>query len=57
MRRGLGTALSESKVSPKMVPQILRHTDIEITFRYDVHRDTDAQRNELELVSSVQIFR
>jgi integrase len=50
-RHGLGTALSNSKVSPKTVQQILRHTDIKTTFRYYVHSDTDAQRNALAAIS------
>jgi integrase len=50
-RHGLGTALSESKVSPKTVQQILRHSDFKTTFRYYVHSDTDAQRNTLEKIS------
>ncbi len=50
-RHELGTALSNSKVSPKTVQQILRHTDIKTTFRYYVHSDTDAQRNALSQIS------
>ena len=50
-RHGLGTALAESKASPKTVQEILRHTDIKTTFRYYVHSDTDAQRNALAAVS------
>ena len=46
-RHGLGTALSNNKVSPKVVQQILRHTDIKTTFRYYVHSDTDSQRSAL----------
>jgi integrase len=53
-RHGLGTALSNSKVSPKTVQQILRHADIKTTFRYYVHSDTDAQRSALETVQLVQ---
>jgi integrase len=45
-RLGLGTALSDSKVSPKTVQHILRHTDIKTTFCY-VHSDLDAQRTAL----------
>jgi|SRR5690348_6016431 len=50
-RHGLGTALSNSKVSPKVVQQILRHADIKTTFRYYVHADTDVQRKALESVA------
>jgi integrase len=53
-RHGLGTALSNSKVSPKTVQQILRHSDIKTTFRYYVHSDTDAQRSALETIQLVQ---
>jgi integrase len=49
-RHGLGTALANSKVSPKTVQQILRHSDIKTTFRYYVHSDMDAQRAALETV-------
>lgn len=50
-RHGMGTVLANSKVSPKIVQQILRHTDIKTTFRYYVHSDLDAQRNALAAVS------
>jgi integrase len=50
-RHGLGTALSDNKVSPKTVQQILRHTDIKTTFRYYIHSDTDAQRSALASVA------
>lgn len=50
-RHGLGTALANSKVSPKTVQQILRHTDIKTTLRYYVHSDTDAQRNALSQIA------
>jgi integrase len=50
-RHGLGTPLSNSKVSPKTVQQILRHTDIKTTFRYYVHSDTDAQRIALSQIT------
>lgn len=46
-RHGLGTALSENGASLKTVQAILRHTDIQTTFRYYVHSDVDAQRNAL----------
>jgi integrase len=57
-RHGLGTALSNSKVSPKTVQQILRHTDIKTTFRYYVHSDTDAQRialSQITIVATVSV--
>jgi integrase len=50
-RHGLGTALSNSRVSPKTVQQILRHADIKTTFRYYVHSDADAQRIALATVA------
>lgn len=50
-RHGLGTALSNSKVSPKIVQQVLRHSDIKTTFRYYVHADTDVQRKALQSVA------
>jgi integrase len=50
-RHGLGTALSNCKVSPKTVRQILRHTDIKTTFRYYVHLDVETQRNALAAVA------
>ena len=56
-RHGLGTALSNNKVSPKTVQEILRHTDIKTTFRYYVHSDTETQRTALETVSIVQMFQ
>jgi integrase len=48
----LGTALSDNGVSPKTVQAILRHTDIQTTFRYYVHSDTDAQRNALAAIGT-----
>jgi integrase len=54
-RHGLGTALSNSKISPKTVQQILRHSDIKTTFRYYVHSDTDAQRSALQEIQLVQM--
>jgi integrase len=50
-RHGLGTALSNNRVSPTTVQQILRHADIKTTFRYYVHSDTDAQRTALATVA------
>lgn len=51
-RHGLGTALSDNGVSPKTVQAILRHTDIQTTFRYYVHSDTDAQRSALAAIGT-----
>lgn len=53
-RHGLGTALSNAKVSPKTVQRILRHSDIKTTFRYYVHSDMDQQRDALEALQSKQ---
>lgn len=50
-RHGLGTALANSKVSPKAVQEIMRHTDIKTTFRYYIHSDLEAQRSALAAVS------
>jgi integrase len=46
-RHGLGTALSDSKISSRTVQDILRHADLKTTFRYYVHSDMDAQRSAL----------
>ena len=51
-RHGLGTALANSKVSPKIVQSILRHADLQTTFRYYVHADADAQREALQSLQS-----
>jgi integrase len=51
-RHGLGTALSNGKVSPKTVQQILRHSAIKTIFRYYVR--SDAQRSALETIQLVQ---
>jgi integrase len=51
-RHGLGTALANSKVSPKLVQSILRHADLQTTFRYYVHADADAQREALQSLQS-----
>jgi len=51
-RRGLGTALSENGTSPKTVQAILRHKDIQTTFRYYVHSDVDAQRSALAAIGT-----
>jgi integrase len=53
-RHGLGTALADSRVSPKVVQSILRHTDIKTTLRYYVHVDDDVQRDALAQVQSLQ---
>ena len=50
-RHGMGTALANNKVSPKIVQEILRHSDIKTTFRYYVHSDLDDRRNALAAVS------
>ena len=47
------TALSENGASPKTVQAILRHTDIQTTFRYYVHSDVDAQRNALAAIGTI----
>ena len=47
-RHGLGTALADNKVSPKLVQSILRHADIATTFKFYVHADADAQREDLQ---------
>lgn len=52
-RHGLGTALSENGASPKTVQAILRHTDLQTTFRYYVHSDVDAQRNALAAIGTI----
>jgi len=54
-RHGLGTALSNAKISPKTVQRILRHSDIKTTFRYYVHSDIDAQREALETLQLKQL--
>jgi integrase len=46
-RHGLATALSNNKVSPKIVQEIMRHTDIKTTYRYYVHVDEESKRNAL----------
>jgi integrase len=55
-RHGLGTALSNSGVSPATVQRILRHTDIKTTLKYYVHTDTDAQRDALARVTTCTKF-
>lgn len=51
-RHGLGTALANNKASPKLVQSILRHADLQTTFRYYVHADADAQRDALQSLQS-----
>lgn len=51
-RHGLGTALANSEVSPKLVQSILRHADLQTMFRYYVHADADAQREALQALQS-----
>jgi integrase len=53
-RHGLGTAMADTRVSPKVVQSILRHTDIKTTLRYYVHVDEDVQRDALAHVQSLQ---
>jgi integrase len=53
-RHGLGTALADARVSPKVVQSILRHTDIKTTLRFYVHVDADVQRDALKHVQSLQ---
>jgi integrase len=53
-RHGLGTALADARVSPKVVQSILRHTDIKTTLRFYVHVDEDVQRDALKQVQSLQ---
>jgi integrase len=53
-RHGLGTAMADARVSPKVVQSILRHTDIKTTLRYYVHVDDDVQRDALAQVQSLQ---
>jgi integrase len=53
-RHGLGTAMADARVSPKVVQSILRHTDIKTTLRYYVHIDDDVQRDALAQVQSLQ---
>jgi integrase len=52
-RHGLGTALADNKVSPKLVQSILRHADIATTFKFYVHADADAQREALQSLQRV----
>jgi integrase len=51
-RRGAGTAMANSKVSPRIVQSILRHTDLQTTMRYYVHSDVEVQR---EAVQALQL--
>lgn len=55
-RHGLGTALADARVSPKVVQSILRHTDIKTTLRFYVHVDSDVQREALERLQSLQML-
>ncbi|MGH7970326.1 MAG: hypothetical protein ACREIC_16510, partial [Limisphaerales bacterium] len=45
------TALADSGASPKTVQKILRHQDIQTTFRYYIHSDLQGQRNALAAIS------
>jgi integrase len=53
-RHGLGTALADARVSPKVVQSILRHTDIKTTLRFYVHVDEDVQREALAQIQPLQ---
>jgi len=53
-RHGLGTALADARVSPKVVQTILRHTDIKTTLRFYVHVDADVQRSALQHIQPLQ---
>lgn len=52
-RHGLGTALADARISPKVVQSILRHMDIKTTLRFYVHVDADVQR---EVLQSLQML-
>ena len=52
-RHGLGTALADARVSPKVVQSILRHTDIKTTLRFYVHVDADVQREALQSLQNL----
>ena len=54
-RHGLGTALADARISPKVVQNIRRHTDIKTTLGLYVHSDADAQREALAEVQSLQM--
>jgi integrase len=49
-RHGLGTALADARVSPKVTQTLLRHTDIKTTLKFYVHADADVQRAALAQV-------
>jgi integrase len=49
-RHGLGTALADARISPKVVQSILRHADIKTTMRFYVHVDAEVQRAALAQV-------
>jgi integrase len=53
-RHGLGTALADARVSPKVVQSILRHTNINTTLRFYVHVDEDVQRQALAQIQPLQ---
>ena len=52
-RHGLGTMLSDNKISVRTVADILRHTDSKTTMRYYLHSNLDAQRVALASVASI----
>jgi integrase len=47
-RRGLGTALANNRVSPRIVQTILRHSDLKTTLTFYVHSDSEIQREALQ---------
>jgi integrase len=52
-RHGLGTALADRRVSPRVVQSLLRHSDITTTLRFYVHVDDDAQREALQSLQNL----
>jgi integrase len=53
-RHGLGTAMADKRISPRVVQSILRHADIKTTLRYYVHVDDEVQRDALAQIQSLQ---
>jgi integrase len=53
-RHGLGTALANARVSPKVVQSILRHADLKTTLRFNVHVDEEVQREALAQIQPLQ---
>jgi integrase len=56
-RHGLGTALADARVSPKVVQSILRHTDIETALRFCVYVDADVKREALQSLQKLQFLQ